>query len=119
MSSFSVICFQDGYLYVGNTDSVVRYRFAVGDLRVTAPEELVAALPKGGYNNHWTRNLLDNGPGSILVTVGSASNIGEHGPAEDFNRSAVLELNLETRTLRLHTAGIRCVCSVCESVLCR
>ncbi len=92
---------------MGNTDSVVRYPFAVGQLRVTAPEELVVPLPKGGYNNHWTRNLLDNGPGSILVTVGSASNIGEHGPAEDFNRSAVLELNLASRSLRVYTAGIR------------
>ncbi len=92
---------------MGNTDSVVRYRFAVGDLSITAPEEVVASLPKGGYNNHWTRNLLDNGPDSILISVGSATNIGEHGPDEDRDRAAVLELNLTTRKTRVFSAGIR------------
>jgi glucose/arabinose dehydrogenase len=105
--SYTFVHGQDGYLYVGNTDAVVRYPFQVGQLRITSPEEVIAPLPKRGYNNHWTRNLLDNGPGSILVTVGSASNIGEYGPAEDFNRSAVLELDLATRALRIYTAGIR------------
>ena len=52
----------DDWLYVANTDSLVRYPFRVGQTRIDAAAELIAALPAGertgDWNNHWTRNVV-------------------------------------------------------------
>jgi glucose/arabinose dehydrogenase len=39
---------KDGFLYVGNTDSIVRFPFKVGDLKISAPAEKLIDLPAGG-----------------------------------------------------------------------
>ncbi len=77
----------------------------------SAPEKLVD-LPAGGYNNHWTRNLIDGSasgphPDKILVSIGSGGNIGERGYDIDKDRALVAELTISTRTLRTVSAGIR------------
>ena len=45
-------------LYVANTDGVVRFPYKEGQTRIDAPGELNLPLPAGGYNNHWTRNII-------------------------------------------------------------
>ena len=64
------------WIYVANTDSVVRFRYRSGELRAGAePEMVVPSLPQGG---HWTRDIafsLDNT--KMFVSVGSASNDAE------------------------------------------
>jgi glucose/arabinose dehydrogenase len=64
------------WIYVGNTDSVVRFAYRDGDLKARgAPETIVAQLPTGG---HSTRDVVFSKDGSrMLVSVGSASNVGE------------------------------------------
>ena len=45
------------WVYVGNTDSVIRFPYAVGDIEASGkPEIIVAGLPSGG--SHSTRNLV-------------------------------------------------------------
>ena len=65
------------WVYVANTDSVVRFPYKDGDLVASgAPETIVADLPHGG--GHWTRDIAfmsDNK--RMLVSVGSASNAAE------------------------------------------
>jgi glucose/arabinose dehydrogenase len=62
------------WLYVANTDSVVRFPYTPGDLEARGPAEtVVPRLPAGG---HATRGLAFTPDGSrMLVSVGSASNV--------------------------------------------
>ena len=78
---FGIAFFPSGdnpqWVYIANTDSVVRVPYAAGDLKASGkPEIVVAGLPSGG--NHSTRNLVftpDNK--RMLVSVGSRSNDAE------------------------------------------
>jgi glucose/arabinose dehydrogenase len=64
------------WVYVGNTDSVVRFAYRDGDMKARgAPEVIVAKLPTGG---HSTRDVVFSRDGSkMFVSVGSASNDAE------------------------------------------
>src|SRR5262245_45977446 len=82
------LAFHDGYLYVGNTDSIVRYKYANGDLKAQGDPEKLLELPTGG---HSTRNILFNRAGTKLyISVGSRSN---NDAGEDCRRAAILEVN--------------------------
>jgi glucose/arabinose dehydrogenase len=64
------------WVYVGNTDSVVRFAYRDGDMKARgAPETIVPQLPVGG---HTTRDVVFSKDGSrMFVSVGSASNDAE------------------------------------------
>ena len=97
-----------GRLYVANTDGVVSFPFQPGQTRITAAPKPIATLPAGGYNNHWTRNLLLSPDARTLyVSVGSASNVGEHGMDEEQRRAAILAIDLATGRERLYASGLR------------
>ncbi|GAA4068553.1 sorbosone dehydrogenase family protein [Actinomadura miaoliensis] len=96
------------WFYVANTDAVWRYRYKSGDTRITAPGEKILDLPAGGYNNHWTRNIMPSADGrSLYVTVGSGSNAGENGLAAEKRRAVVLQVDLDGRRERVVASGIR------------
>ena len=65
------------WVYVANTDSVVRFPYRAGDLHSSEkPEIIVPALPAGG--GHWTRDIAFSQDNTkMFVSVGSASNAGE------------------------------------------
>ena len=74
------------YIYVAATDRILRCRYAAGDTVFEDEPEFVAWLTPGGYNAHWTRNLLyDPAANRMYVSVGSRSNVGE----EESMRAAV------------------------------
>ena len=78
------VAFAGQWLYVANTDAVVRFAFTPGDTVIAAPPHRVADLPAGGYNNHWTRNLLVSPDGrSLYITVGSATNGSSSSPTSE------------------------------------
>lgn len=94
------------WLYVANTDALVRFPFRVGQTRITANAEKVVDLPGGG--NHWTRNVVANPEGKTLfVTVGSASNIAEDGVEIEKNRAAILEVDPLVKKFRIYASGLR------------
>ena len=64
------------WVYVANTDSVVRFPYHAGDTRAAGrPETIVAKLPVGG---HSTRDIVFTGDDKrMLVSVGSGSNVAE------------------------------------------
>ena len=66
------------WIYVANTDSVIRFPYRSGDLKARdKPEVVVAQLPSG--RGHSTRDLVFSKDGSrMFVSVGSASNAGEN-----------------------------------------
>ncbi len=101
------------WVYVGNTDSVVRFPYASGDLVATgAAETVVAQLPgfaqlRGG--GHWTRDVVFTADGSkMLVSVGSGSNIDDPDTTpKEFHRADVLEFTPEGKFLKVYASGIR------------
>jgi glucose/arabinose dehydrogenase len=96
------------WFYVGNTDGVFRYPYAPGQTTINAQGEKILDLPAGGYNNHWTRNLLANADGSkIYVSVGSGSNNGENGMQYEVRRACILEINPDGTGERIFAEGIR------------
>jgi glucose/arabinose dehydrogenase/cytochrome c553 len=95
------------WIYIGNTDSVVRFPYKNGDLKASGPAEHIADVPGG--NGHWTRDVQFTPDGKkMLVSVGSASNIDDPDttPAEK-NRADVLEFNPDGSAMRVYAYGIR------------
>ena len=96
------------YFYVGNTDGLWRFPYSPGDTRITKQGERILKLPAGGYNNHWTRNLLVSEDSSkIYITVGSGSNVAEHGIANEARRANILQVDLEGRNEKIYASGLR------------
>jgi glucose/arabinose dehydrogenase len=95
-------------LFVANTNAVVRFAYKDGQTKLEGKGQPVLDLPEGGYNNHWTRNVLPNKDGTKLyVSVGSASNVAERGTAEEMLRACILEANLDGTGLRVFASGLR------------
>jgi glucose/arabinose dehydrogenase len=95
-------------VYVANTDGVVMYPYKTGDTKITAAGKQILSLPAGGYNNHWTRNLIANADNSkIFVAVGSGSNAGENGMENEIRRANILEINPDGSGERIYASGLR------------
>jgi len=96
------LAFHDGYLYVGNTGSLVRFKYTNGDLKAQGEPEKLLDLPTGG---HSTRNIIFNRAGTkMYVSVGSMSN---NNAGEDCRRAAILEFNPDGSGYRVFASGIR------------
>jgi glucose/arabinose dehydrogenase len=96
------------WFYVGNTDGIYRYAYKAGQLEITDKGEKITDLPPGGYNNHWTRNVIANADGSKLyVSTGSGSNDGEHGMEQENRRACILEMNPDGTGERVFAYGLR------------
>jgi glucose/arabinose dehydrogenase len=96
------------YFYVANTDGLWRYPYQEGQTKITGKGEKILELPAGGYNNHWTRNIIANADGSKLyISVGSGSNVGENGMEHEVRRANILEVNPDGTGERIFASGLR------------
>jgi len=115
------------YVYVAETDRVVRFPYRNGETQAAGPAEVVVpALPAG--SGHWTRDLAFSADGkTMFVSVGSASNIAEEmpeAPAEGLaafvakhapgaawgaqeNRADVLAFDPDGGGMRVFATGLR------------
>ncbi|MBD2702402.1 sorbosone dehydrogenase family protein [Spirosoma sp. BT702] len=94
--------------YAANTDGLMRYDYKSGQTKITKPGKRILELPAGGYNNHWTRNLLAGPDGKkIYVSVGSGSNVAEHGIENELRRANILEINPDGTGERVFASGLR------------
>ncbi|MET0377131.1 MAG: sorbosone dehydrogenase family protein [Rhizorhabdus sp.] len=106
LNSPSGMGWHDGQLYIANTDALVRVPFTPGQTKVDAKPVVIAKLP-GGLN-HWARNLLIAPDGkSVFVSVGSGSNIGEHGMDKEEKRAAIWQIELPSGKDRIYAYGLR------------
>lgn len=95
-------------LYVANTDGVWVYPYENGQTTITAKGRKILSLPAGGYNNHWTRNIVASPDGQYLyVTVGSASNNGEYGLENEKRRANILRIRPDGSGETVFAAGLR------------
>ncbi|RUZ70830.1 sorbosone dehydrogenase family protein [Mesorhizobium sp. M7A.F.Ca.US.006.01.1.1] len=64
------------WVYVANSDSIVRFAYRNGDLKAAGdPETIVGNIPA---NHHWTRDIAFSPDGKTLyLSVGSGSNVAE------------------------------------------
>lgn len=96
------------YFYVANTDGVWRYPYMAGQTQITGAGEKIVELPAGGYNNHWTRNLLASPDGAkIYIAVGSGSNNGDNGMENEIRRANILEIDPDGRNEKIYASGLR------------
>ncbi len=100
------------WVYIGNTDSVVRFPYKNGDLKATGAAHHIADLPGGGHlrgGGHWTRDIAFSNDGKkMYVSVGSHSNNDDtdNNPVEH-DRADVLEFNPDGTGKRIYASGIR------------
>jgi len=96
------MAFHDGYLYLGRTDSIIRYKYKDGDTQAEGTPEKLVDLPTGG---HSTRNIVFSRDGKkMYVAVGSASNKSD---GEEPRRAAVNEYNPDGTGQRVFASGLR------------
>jgi glucose/arabinose dehydrogenase len=95
------------WLYVGDTDAVVRFRYRSGDTKASGRAQHIVDLPHGG--GHWTRDLQFTADGKkMFVAVGSASNIDDPDRSSaEKNRADILEFNPDGSEMRVYAYGIR------------
>jgi glucose/arabinose dehydrogenase len=86
----------------------MRFPYRSGATRIDAAGIKVAGLPAGPLNHHWTKSLIASPDGArLFATVGSNSNVAEHGMAQEEGRAAVWEIDLRTGEHRVFASGLR------------
>ncbi len=95
------------YVYIGNTDSIVRVPYHNGDLKAAAKPERITSLPGGG--GHWTRDLVFSPDAKqLFVGVGSSSNLDDPDThPEEKNRANIQVMNPDGSGKRVYASGIR------------
>ena len=98
----------DNKFYVANTNGLMEFPYEPGATGITAEGKKIVDLPAGGYNNHWTRNIIANDAGTkIYITVGSGSNNGENGMDKEIRRANILEINPDGTGEKIYASGLR------------
>jgi|HubBroStandDraft_1064217.scaffolds.fasta_scaffold17640_2 glucose/arabinose dehydrogenase len=95
------------WIYIGDTDAVLRIRYRLGDLKARGPPEHVLEVPHGGA--HWTRDLQFSANGkTMFVAVGSASNADDPDTsAAEHLRANILAVDPNGRHVRVFASGMR------------
>jgi glucose/arabinose dehydrogenase len=99
------------FLYVANTDGIIRFPYRNGDLKARGPAEKLSAQLSGGAGflrsgGHWTRDLVFSPDGKqMYVSIGSRSNDSDD-PSEA-NRARIFEFNPDGTEQRVYAWGIR------------
>ena len=95
------------WLYIGNTNAVVRFPYKSGDVKANdAPTTIVPDLPTGG---HSTRDVALSPDGKRLwVAVGSLSNVDDSDENKaEFHRANILEYTPDGKFVKVYASGIR------------
>jgi len=96
------IAFKDDYVYAGNTNELVRFRYDPKTSKRLGEAEPLMKLPSGGHD---TRSVAFSADGKhLFVSVGSASNIST---GEDPIRAAITICDPDGKNARLFATGLR------------
>ncbi len=96
------IAFHDDYVYVGNMNELVRFKYDPKTSKRLGPKEHLMDLPPGGHD---TRTVVVAPDGKhLFIAVGSDSNINTGEPAI---RAAVTICDLDGKNARQYATGLR------------
>jgi glucose/arabinose dehydrogenase len=96
--------FAGDYFFLGNTNAVLRFPYKKGQQQLNGSGEKITDLPGGGYNQHWTRNVVASPDGNKLyVSIGSQTNVDE----EALPRASVQVMNLDGSQRQTFASGLR------------
>lgn len=95
--------------YVANQDGLYKYPYKDGQTSLeNVKGTKIVTLPAGGYNHHWTRNIITNRlQDKIYISVGSGSNVGEYGMDNEVRRANILEVDLNGQNEKVYGSGLR------------
>jgi glucose/arabinose dehydrogenase len=95
-------------LYIANTDAIVRVAYTAGATTASGEPAVVATLPGGTLNHHWTKNVIASPDGSALyATIGSNSNVAENGIDKEEERAAIWQIDPRSGSHRVFASGLR------------
>ena len=96
------IAFHGDYVYVGNMNELVRFKYDPKTSKRLGEKEHLLDLPSGGHD---TRSVAVAPDGKhLFISVGSASNINTGEPA---TRAAVTICDLDGKNARQYATGLR------------
>jgi len=96
------IAFHEDYMYVGDTDAVLRYKFDPVNSKKLGDAEKIMDLPRRG---HSTRAVAFSADGKhLFVSVGSQSNVDIES---DTRRAAITICDPDGKNARLYGTGLR------------
>lgn len=99
------------YLYVANTDSVVRFPYINGDLKVRAEPDEICRLSGYGLltgGGHWTRDIAFSNDGKkLFVSIGSLSNVDEANDPGENRRARIFVMNPDGSDMKDFATGLR------------
>ena len=99
------IAFHEDYVYIANTNQVLRIRFDPATSKRVGSVEPILDLPGLGYNQHWTRSLAFSPDGKQLyVSVGSKSNVSIES---DPRRASILVADPDGKNMHVYASGLR------------
>ena len=99
------MAFHKDWFYVANTDSVVRFKYRTGQTQAEGEPERLVELTRGGYNQHWTRNIIFSPDGTkMFLSIGSETNVSEE---EDPRRAAISVYDPDGKNHRIFASGLR------------
>ena len=99
------------FLYVANTDGVIRFPYRNGDLKARGQAEKLSAKLSGGAarlrsGGHWTRDIVFSPDGKkMYVSIGSRSNDSDN--AAEADRARIFEFNPDGSGQKVYAWGIR------------
>ncbi len=94
------IVFHDQYVYVADTDALLRFKYDPKTSKRLGEAEHLLDLPSGG---HWTRALASDGT-HLFIGIGSNSNVSIE---DDSRRAAITICDLDGKNARLYATGLR------------
>jgi glucose/arabinose dehydrogenase len=98
------MAFTDQFFFLGNSAAVLRFPYTREQRQLIGRGEKIVDLPGGGYNQHWTRNVVVSPDRRHLyVSIGSQSNVDE----EALPRASVQVMNLDGSNQQTFAFGLR------------
>jgi glucose/arabinose dehydrogenase len=100
------------YLYVANTNGIVRFPYRDGDLKARSRPMQVADLSSGGRltgGGHWTRDITFSKDGSrLFASIGSKTNVEDETTApEERERARILQFTTDGSNRKVYAWGLR------------
>ena len=98
------VTFASGSFYVANTGEVLKFDYQPGQVKLDGTGTEITQLTPGGYNQHWTRNIVTSPDGNKLyVSVGSKSNV----EPEELPRASIQVMDLDGSNRDTYAYGLR------------